>query len=167
MNSDQESASHGRWIEIEFDCLPLRTVARTDAPVDASPKLAAKMQRIKDALEKHGAHNSYYLHNAACVFHLTNDPEQGMMKYRLEGVVLTDESDLHARICDLKIELERETCSWLNQSIVDWLGETVERAVMVEFDRYIQAGDLSKTLKRIQEMQQAADESGGYVGMYL
>lgn len=167
MPANPEQPIDGRWVEIEFDCLPLRSLARTDAPVDASPKLAAKMLRVKQALEKHGAHNSYYLHNAACVFHLTNDSRQGMMRYAFEGTIFTDEQDLEARNCDLAVELDRETCSWLNQAIVDWLAETVQRAVLVEFNRYIQAGDLTRTLDRIEEIQKAAEDSGGYVGMYL
>lgn len=164
---ETEAPHTGRWVEIEFDCLPLRSLSRTDAPVDASPKLAAKMERVRAALEKHGAHNSYYLHNSACVFHLTNDATQGMLRYQFEGTVLTDEQDLVARSCDLSVELERETCNWLNQAIVDWLAETVKRAVLIEFNRYIQAGDLTRTVERIEEMQKAAEDSGGYVGMYL
>ena len=27
-----------RWVEISFDCLPLRSVGRLDIPMDASPK---------------------------------------------------------------------------------------------------------------------------------
>ena len=158
---------NGHWVEVEFDCMPLRSVPRVDVPLDASPKLAAKILRVKHALEKHGSLNSYYLHNATCRYHLTNDPRQGMMEFDFEGVVLTDEQDLEARSCDLQISLGRETCSWLNQSIVDWLAETVERNVLIEFNRYISEGDLSKTLQRIERTQQACDEAGGYVGMYL
>ena len=80
---------------------------------------------------------------------------------------MTDEKDLASRNCELNVELESETCSWLNQAIVDWLAETVQRAVLSEFDRYIQAGDLSRTLNRMEEIQKAAEDSGGYVGMYL
>ncbi len=161
------SESNGRWVEIEFDCMPLRTVPRVDVPLDASPKLAAKILRVKQALEKHGSLNAYYLHNATCTYHLTNDPLQGMMEFEFEGVVLTDELDLQPRSCDLQVSLLRETCSWLNQAIVDWLAETVERNVLVEFNRYISVGDLSKTLERIERTQQASDDAGGYVGMYL
>ncbi len=157
----------GSWVEVDFDCMPLRSVARVDVPIDASPKLAEKILRVKAALGKHGALNSYYLHNAKCVYHLTNDPTQGMMEYEFEGVVLTDEQDLHARSCDLIISLKRETCSWLTQSIVQWLSETVQRNVLIEFDRYISAGDLTKTIERLEQTQKASDEAGGYVGMYL
>lgn len=157
----------GQWVEVTFECMPLRTVPRVDVPLDASPKLAAKILRVKAALEKHGSLNSYYLHNASCTYHLTNDPQQGMMQFEFEGVVLTDQQDLQARDCDLQVKLRSETCSWLNQAIVDWLSETVRRNVLIEFNRYISQGDLTKTLKRIEQTQQASDAAGGYVGMYL
>lgn len=161
------SPINGQWVEVTFECMPLRTVPRVDVPLDASPKLAAKILRVKAALEKHGSLNSYYLHNASCTYHLTNDPQQGMMQFEFEGVVLTDTQDLQARKCDLQIRLHSETCSWLNESIVQWLSETVRRNVLIEFNRYIMQGDLTKTLERIEQTQQASDESGGYVGMYL
>ena len=161
------AATIGRWVEVSFDCVPLRTVSRIDVPIDASPKLAEKMLRVKAALEKHGALNTYYLHNANCTYHLTNDPMMGMLQYRFEGVVLTDTRDLEAASCDLQVELEKETCSWLNQSIVDWFAESVQRSVLVEFNRYIQAGDLTKAVERIEHIQKASEESGGYLGMYL
>lgn len=157
----------GSWVDCSFDCLPLRTLSAMNIPDDASPKLVKKLMRMKKALETHGALNSYYLHNAKCIFHFTNDPEIGMCQFELEGVILTDGDDMQARSCDLHIELTKETCSWIQQSIVDWLAETVQRAVLVEFNRYIQAGDLSKTIQRMEELQKATEDSGGYVGMYL
>jgi hypothetical protein len=166
-NTSTDHQASGHWVQVTFDCMPLRTVPRVDVPLDASPKLAAKILRVKAALEKHGSLNSYYLHNAQCTYHLTNDPQQGMMEFEFEGVVLTDEQDLQARSCDLQVALRRETCNWLNQSIVEWLSETVRRNVLIDFNRYIAQGDLSKTLQRIEQTQQASDEAGGYVGMYL
>ena len=50
-----------RWVEIEFDCLPLRSIGRFDIPLDASPVYQAKCERIKQAIDQHGSHNSYYL----------------------------------------------------------------------------------------------------------
>ena len=166
-NSGSSSPASGHWVEVTFECMPLRTVPRVDVPLDASPKLAAKILRVKAALEKHGSLNSYYLHNASCTYHLTNDPQQGMMQFEFEGVVLTDAQDLQARKCDLQVTLRSETCSWLNESIVQWLSETVRRNVLIEFNRYISQGDLTKTLERIEQTQQASDAAGGYVGMYL
>ena len=156
-----------RWVEIEFDCLPLRSIGRVDVPLDASPKYQQFCQRVQAAMEKHGAHNAYYLHNARCRFHLTNHPELGLLEFRFEGTLLTDASDTRSAHADLEVSLERETCAWLTEPIVQWFQDTVRRAVLVEFDRYIEAGDLEKTRQRIATLQAASDEAGGFVGMYL
>ncbi len=163
MNKD----TYGTWVDIAFDCLPLRTVTRVDIPIDASPVLAAKMLRVKQAIEKHGVLNSYFLHNAHCKFHFTNDPREGMVEFEFDGTVLTDTNDLQTQSCDLRVTLTRETCSWLNQTIVQWLSGSVQRAVQLEFDRYIKAGDLQKVQERLDRIQRASDEAGGFVGMYL
>jgi len=156
-----------RWVEINFDCVPLRTITRFDVPIDASPKYRAFCERLKAAHEKHGSHNSYFLHNARCTYHLTNDADQGMIEFRFEGVVLTDESDRETHACDLTVEMLRETCDWLSEPIVRWFKETVSRAVAVEFDRYIAAGDLQQAKERIERIQSQADDEDGFVGMYL
>ena len=155
------------YVEIEFDCLPLRSVGRLDIPLDASPKYRARCERIKHALETHGSHNSYFLYNASCTFHLTNDPKVGMIQFTFEGTALTDDTDRKTQRCDLRVELARETCDWLTQPATAWLAETVTKAVEAEFDRYIAAGDLEQTKKRIEQLQAQSDQKGGYVGMYL
>jgi hypothetical protein len=162
-----KSSTDGRWVQIDFDCLPLRAAMGMKIPDEASPKLVQKLERIQAAVVQHGAMNSYYLHNAQCCYFLTNDPTLGMLQFEFEGVVLTDQQDLKARSCDLQVNLVRDTCSWINQAIVNWLAETVQRSVLVEFDRYIQAGDLNQTLARLEAMQKANEQSGGFVGMYL
>lgn len=164
---ETEHSTTGRWVEIAFDCLPLRSVARIDIPLDASPKLAQKMLRVKTAIEKHGTLNAYFLHNANCTYYLTNDPSIGMVQFQFEGVILTDSADLSAQRTDLSVTLQRETCGWLNQAIVDWLAETVRQSVLIEFNRYINDGDLTKTIERVRQMEQANELSGGFVGMYL
>jgi hypothetical protein len=63
--------------------------------------------------------------------------------------------------------LNRETCEWLTEPVVQWFAETVPRSVAVEFDRYIEAGDLEKAKQRIEKIQAASDDAGGFVGMYL
>jgi hypothetical protein len=159
--------SMNRWVDITFDCLPLRTVGRLDIPLDASPKYRALCERVKAAIERHGSHNSYYLHNARCVYHLTNQDDVGMLEFRFEGTVLTDAEDVHTQRSDLEVELVRETCEWLTEPIVHWFSETVHRAVNAEFDRYIEAGDLQQAKERIERIQAASDEAGGFLGMYL
>ncbi len=161
------SSAAGQWVEIDFDCLPLRTVTRLDVPVDASPAYEQFVLRVKAAIEKHGTLNAYYLYSASCTFHLTNDPQNGMVRYGVEGVMLTDDTDQKSRACDLAIRLDRETCSWLTEPIVDFLAESVKHAMMAEFDRYILAGDLEKTRQRIEKSQAEAEATGGFIGMYL
>jgi len=154
-------------VDISFDCLPLRSVGRFDIPVDASEEEQALYERIRLAAEKHGVHNTYYLHNARCVFHLTNDPEVGTVHFRFEGTVLTDPDDCRTLTSDVSAELDGETCEWLTQPAVEWFAETVGHAVRVEFDRYIAAGDLEKTIQRMERLQAESDAKGGYVGMGL
>jgi hypothetical protein len=161
------SSAAGQWVEIEFDCLPLRTVTRLDVPVDASPAYEQFVLRVKAAIEKHGTHNAYYVYSASCTFHLTNDPQNGMVRYSVEGVVLTDDTDQKSRACDLGVRLDRETCSWLTEPIVDFLAESVKHAMMAEFDRYILAGDLEKTRQRMEKIKAEAEAAGGFIGMYL
>ena len=156
-----------RWVEITFDCLPLRSIVRWDVPLDASPRFEAFCARVQAAVDKHGKFNTFYLYNGRCTYHLTNREDVGMIQYRFEGTVLTDEEDRHTVRCDLDVSLLRETCGWLSEPIVDWFGETVLRSVGVEFDRYIEAGDLEKTQRRLEELQAAADQAGGFIGMYL
>lgn len=155
------------YVDISFDCLPLRAVGRLDIPLDASPKYRQRCMHIKQAIEAHGSFNTYFLYNAECVFHLTNDENVGMLHFRFEGTVLTDEVDERARSCDLQVELVRETCDWLTAPIVNWFAETVPHAVRVEFDQYIAAGDLARAHQRAAQMQSQIEEAGGYLGMFL
>lgn len=157
----------GQWVEVEFDCLPLRSVSRLDVPVDASPKYEQFLLRLKAAIETHGSYNSYYLHRGKCVFHLTNDPGSGTIEFHFEGTVLTDGNDLQTRNVDLSIDLGNETCGWLTEKSVSFLTESVQHAVIVDFNRYIAAGDLEKTRERIEKINQQSDDADGYMGMYL
>ena len=156
-----------RWVEIAFDCLPLRSVGRLDVPIDASPKYRERCERIKRALEKHGSHNTYYLYNASCAFHLTNREDLGTLQFSFEGTVVTDSSDMQAKLADVEAELARETCDWLTAPVVEWFQQAVQNAVCVDFERYIEAGDLQKTKDRIARLQAEVEKTGGHVGMYL
>jgi hypothetical protein len=156
-----------RAVEITFDCLPLRSLGRFDIPVDASAEEHALAGRIRCAVEKHGVHNVYYLHHARCVFHLTNDEQIGMIEFALEGSVLTDPEDQRTLRCDLTVRLEREVCPWLTAEAVTWLSETVVEAVRIEFDRYIAAGELARTIRRMEQIQADSDARGGFLGMGL
>lgn len=155
------------WVDIKFDCLPLRSISRMDVPLDASPKYREFCERVKAAMEKHGSFNSYYLYNAHCIYHMTNDNELGLIDFRFTGTVLTDQLDRKTSRCDLQVELAGETCDWLSEPIVHWFQESVRHSVQIEFDRYIDAGDLDQTRQRIEKLQSESDQAGGFVGMYL
>jgi hypothetical protein len=155
------------YVDIIFDCLPLRSIGRMDIPLDASPKYRARCEKIKQALATHGSHNTYFLYNGSCSYRLTNQADIGTLEFRFEGTALTDESDQKTERCDLSVELARETCDWLTEPIVSWFQDTVPRSVAVEFDRYIAAGDLAQTVQRIARLQAESEGRGGFVGMYL
>lgn len=156
-----------QWVEISFECLPLRSIPRLDIPLDASPKYREFCERLKEAIERHGTHNTYFLHRATCLFHLTNRPDWGTVEFTFWGTVLTDAADRHCQHCDLQVTLARETCDWLTEPVVEWFRETVLRAVAVEFDRYVEAGDLTRAQERLRQIEAASDQSEGFLGMYL
>jgi hypothetical protein len=156
------------FVEISFDCLPLRSLPRFDAPLDdAEPGAVEFSKRLRQAVTKHGQFNTYYLYDAQCVFHLTNDEKIGMVAFRFEGTVLTDGDDQKALSADLQIDLDGEVCDWLTAAAVAWLKETVAHAVRVEFDRYIRAGDLKRTIERMEKLRAESDAHGGFLGMGL
>ena len=154
-------------VEISFDCIPLRSVGRFDIPVDATPEQRAFGERLRAAVQRHGLFNTFYLCNAACVFRLMNHPELGMLRFEFEGTALTDQDDRKTVACDLAVELTQETCDWLVAPVVEWFKETVAEAVKAEFDRYIAAGDLQKTIERIERLQAESAAHGGFLGMGL
>jgi len=158
---------YGRWVELEFDCLPLRNVARLDVPLDASDAYHRFVLNVKAAVAKHGVHNAYYLHQGVCKFYLTNDPKQGRVEFDVEGAVLTDPSDTKTQAVDLQVRLNKETCGWLNKTAVEFLVESVKHAVAVEFDRYIKAGDLTKAKERIAALEEQIESGEGFKAMYL
>jgi hypothetical protein len=154
-------------VNIEFDCLPLRSLGRIDLPVDAPPEDQQRLARLQRAAKKHGLHNTYYLLNGCCAFRLTNHDEIGMVEFVFEGTVLTDAADQRTVQGDLAVELQSEICEWLTPQAVEWLAETVTHAVKVEFDRYIAAGDLQKTIERIERLEHETEARGGFLGMGL
>ena len=119
------------------------------------------------AAQKHGLHNSYYLHEGKCTFHLTNHDQIGTIDFTFAGTVLTDAADMRTLHADLDVELAGEVCEWLVAPVVSWFAETVREAVKVEFDRFIAAGDLEKTIQRTQRLQAAIDAQGGFLGAWL
>jgi hypothetical protein len=156
-----------RWVDITFHCLPLRSVPSFTAPVDASDEMTEIFRKLRAAAQKHGLHNTYYLHEGKCTFHLTNHDQIGVIEFAFEGTVLTDADDLRTLGSDLQATLIGETCDWLVAPVVAWFADTVREAVKVEFDRFIAAGDLQKTIQRMKQLQASSDAQGGFLGAWL
>jgi hypothetical protein len=154
-------------VSISFDCTPLRSIERWDIPLDASYEFRERCRRMQRAIEVHGAHNSYYLFNGLCEYHLTNDADVGALAFAFEGTLLTDGEDLRTLFAQLHVELQSETCDWLSRAVIAWYRETVTRAVMIEFDRYIASRDRSQTRMRLEAIELHCNTQGGFVGMGL
>lgn len=154
-------------VEIAFDCLPLRSIVRWDVPLDASPGFRRKCERIIAAAAKHGVRNVYYLHNAECVFRLTNQADCGYLQFSFEGSALTDHDDRRTIGADLQVRLVHDTCEGLTEPVVAWFRDAVVRAVSVEFNRYLGAGDWDRTQARLALAQAAEEQNAGYLGMGL
>jgi hypothetical protein len=153
-------------VEVSFDCVPLRSLARLDVPLDASPEYRALRQRMKHALEKHGPQHTYYLCHAHAVFHLVNSEVIGMLRFQFEGTATTDAGDRTTEDLDLNVQLAGHTCEWLTAESEHWFHETVRRCVAAEFDRYISSGELRKIIQRQSESSThpiAADDQGMFV----
>ena len=153
-------------VDIAFDCLPLRAVGRVDVPIDASPAYRARCERLKHALETHGVENAYFLYNARCVYRLANSDVEGMLRFAFEGTVLTDRSDVKAERADLAIELAGDTCGGVPAEVMDWLRSVITRAVLIEFDRFIAAGQLAERVGQLGQVEQLSDVAD-FAGMNL
>lgn len=147
-------------VDIEFDCLPLRSVGRVDVPLDASPAFRARCERLKHAMDLHAAENAYFLYNTQCTYHLANSEIANMLRFTFDGTVLTDRSDRQAERADLTIELVAETCGGVPTAALEWLQRVVERAVVVEFDRFISAGQLTTRVAELGRVDSISTVSG-------
>lgn len=153
-------------IDIAFDCLPHRSVGRVDIPLDASPEFCSRLEHLKRSIDKHGVENAYFLYNSRCVYHLANSDIEGMLRFSFEGTVLTDRSDAKAASADLAVELVSETCGGVPAVVLEWFCGVVERAVLVEFDRFITAGHLEQRVNELDAMTHLAELSH-FKGMNL
>ncbi|MFO0789178.1 MAG: hypothetical protein U0805_06955 [Pirellulales bacterium] len=151
-------------IEIAFDCLPLRSVGRIDVPLDASPAFRARLEQLQRAIETHPVANTYFLYNTQCTYKLANSEIVNMLRFTFDGTLLTDRSDCKAERADLAIVLVAETCGDVSAAALEWLRGVVERAVLVEFDRFIEAGRLAA---RVAELGEGASVGAisGFAGM--
>lgn len=131
------------YVDVAFDCVPLRNVAQLRPPLDASPEYRDRCERIAEAVARHGTRRTYWLENAHCTFRLANSEVVGMVRFEVSGLVRTDPSDAQAVHLELDVELAAETCGGVPDAVRSWLATQVERAIAVEFDRFLAAGRLT------------------------
>jgi hypothetical protein len=151
-------------VDIEFDCLPLRSVGRVDVPLDASRAFRARCEQLQRAIDAHGTQNAYFLYNTRCVFRLANSDLVNMVRFTFDGTVITDRSDGLADRADLTVKLTAETCGGVPPEVLRWFRPVVERAVLNEFDRFILAGRLAARVDELGMVTCVADLAG-FAGM--
>jgi hypothetical protein len=144
-------------VDIAFDCLPLRSVGRIDVPIDASPAYRARCERLRQAINTHGAANTYFLYNTRCLYRLANSDVENMLRFTFEGIIVTDRSDGKADHAELDVRLTSETCGTLSPEVLAWFGRVVERAVLIEFNHFITAGRLAERVEDIGQVASIAD----------
>jgi hypothetical protein len=128
------------YVDIAFDCVPLRTVAQLRPPLDASPEVRQRCERIAAAIAQFGISRTYWIENAHCTFRLANSEVSGMVRFEVSGLIRTDPSDAKTEHLELDVKLAGETCGGVPDAARSWLTTQVERAIAVEFDRFLAAG---------------------------
>jgi hypothetical protein len=151
-------------VDLAFDCLPLRSVARVDVPLDASPAFRARCEPLQQASEAHSGENAYFLYNTRCTYRLANSDIENMLRFSFDGTLLTDRSDCKADRADLNVVLTAETCGGVPPAAFDWLRRIVMQAVLIEFDRFIADGQLADRLKQLGSVDSITDVEG-FAGM--
>ena len=144
-------------VDIAFDCLPLRSVARVDVPLDASPAFRARCERLQKATEAHAGENAYFLYNTRCTYRLANSDIENMLRFSFDGTLLRDRSDCKAEWADLKVVLTAETCGGVPTAALEWLRGVVYRAVLIEFDRFIADGRLAQRVEELEDISSISD----------
>jgi hypothetical protein len=151
-------------VDIEFDCLPLRSVGRVDVPLDASPAFRQRCERLKQAIDTYDNQNAYFLYNTQCTYRLANSEIANMLRFTFDGTLLTDRSDYKADRADLDVQLTAETCGGVPPAALLWLRGVVRRAVLVEFDRFIAAGQLAARVQELGDVESLTSVSD-FAGM--
>lgn len=147
-------------VEISFACLPLRSVGRLDVPLDASPLYRARYENLVAAVDRYDLDRTYFLYDAHCVFRLANSEVENMLRFDFEGIVRTDTSDLLTESAELRVTLASETCNGVPEAVLEWFKGRVEKAVIVEFDRFIAAGQLKDRTAQLGRCERLSDVAG-------
>jgi len=73
-----------------------------------------------------------------------------MLRFSFAGTVLTDISDCRADRADLNVDLTADTSGGsMTPEVLAWFRQMVHRAVLIEFDRFISAGQLAERVSKL------------------
>lgn len=147
-------------VDIAFDCVPLRSVGRLDIPLDASESFRRRAEQMQRAIQTYGAERTYFLYNARCLFRFANSEVEGACRFEFEGIARTDAGDRTCEEVTLNVTLVSETCGGVPTAVLDWLTVQVHRAVTIEFNRFIAAGQLASRREELGEIGELANLSG-------
>ena len=151
---------------IQFECFPFRSASRLDVPFDAPEPYQALCRRFVKALQQNGVEHTYYVFNASIEFHLANQSGNSL-KFQFEGTVWTDKDDQEVEKLDISTELIHSDWDDLDRSVMTFFQTVIQRAVRVEFNRYIQDGELARAITRAQNAMLESEHSGGFMGMSI
>ena len=156
-------------VNIVFECLPLGRVSHAGMPLDASDEQRALWRRFRAAMNKHGRENTYFLYNADCTFRLSNrnsETNSEFVRFLFEATVRTDAMDERPIEIDLACQLaDSDFEQPLAPEVLEFFQEAVRRAVLVEFQHFINAGNLKRTLAQREQLLREWDRNRGFVGM--
>jgi hypothetical protein len=152
-------------VSIVFECLPFRLVGHMGMPLDASEEQMALWRRFRAAMTKHGTANTYFLYNADCTFRLTNGPD-GYLRFVFEATVKTDERDERPVEIDLACRLAASDFDLtMSTAVLEFFREVVRRAVLAEFQLFIDAGNLKRALAQREHILREWDQNRGFLGI--
>ena len=151
-------------VTIIFECLPFRLVGHAGMPLDASDEQQALWRRFRAAMAKHGTANTYFLYNADCMFRLTNSGS-GFLRFVFEATVKTDEKDERPIDIDIVSRLVESDFEKLSSEVLDFFRAATRRAVLAEFQLFIDAGNLKRALAQREHILREWDRNRGFVGM--
>jgi hypothetical protein len=152
-------------VTIVFDCLPFRQVGHMGLPLDASDEQRALWRRFRAALAKHGTENTYFLYNADCTFRLSNSHD-GWLRFLFEATVRTDTADSRPEEIDLAVRLaETDFPTPIADDALAFFREAVRRAVLAEFQLFIDEGNLRRAMAQQEQVLREWDRTRGFIGI--
>jgi hypothetical protein len=104
---------------------------------------------------------------SACAYRtgLPSNGEAGFVRFVFEATVKTDEKDERPIDIDLACRLAESDFERISPEVQDFFREAVRRAVLAEFQLFINAGNLKRALAQREHILREWDRTRGFIGM--